>query len=113
MLALAGQPSLHGCDACMVHWTEGARWRNRRQKDGKPSFSPSWVILLGRNSMERFWGLVLWHLWIGRAQHPGPAPSFQVGVEVFNVGGWLTHMETWLLRSRLFFCCCRAPLDPS
>ena len=24
MLALAGQPSLHGYDACMVFWTKGA-----------------------------------------------------------------------------------------
>ena len=32
----------------------------------------------------------IWHLWIGRARHPGPgAASF--AVEVFNVGGWLTH----------------------
>ena len=32
----------------------------------------------------------VWHLWIGRARHPGPgAVSF--AVEVFNVGGWLTH----------------------
>ena len=32
----------------------------------------------------------MWHLWIGRARHPGPgAVSF--AVEVFNVGGWLTH----------------------
>ena len=37
-------------------------------------------------------GLILWHLWIGRARHLGPAsPSQHVGVEVFNVGGWLTH----------------------
>ena len=35
-----------------------------------------------------FGGLILSHLWIGRAKHPGPASP---GVEVFNVGGWLTH----------------------
>ena len=42
--------------------------------------------------MERFWGLILWHLWIGRTRHPGP-PSLlrHVGVEFLNVGGWLTH----------------------
>ena len=34
--------------------------------------------------MERFWCQVLWHLWIGpRLEH--------VAVEVFHVGGWLTH----------------------
>ena len=35
-------------------------------------------------------GTPVWHLWIGRARHPGPgAASF--AVEVFDVGGWLTH----------------------
>ena len=35
-------------------------------------------------------GVVFWHLWIGSARHPGPgAVSF--AVDVFNVGGWLTH----------------------
>ena len=31
-------------------------------------------------------------LWIGRARHPGPSstPS-HLGIEVLNVGGWLTH----------------------
>ena len=32
----------------------------------------------------------VWHLWIGRARHPGPS-AFSFAVEVFNVGGWLTH----------------------
>ena len=27
MLALAGQPRLHGYDACMVYWARGALWR--------------------------------------------------------------------------------------
>ena len=36
--------------------------------------------------------MLVWHLWIGRARHPGPgAVSF--AVEVFNVGGWLTHWD--------------------
>ena len=74
MLASAGQPSLHGYDACMVYWTEGAHRRNCMQKQRETSFSPLWVFLLSRNSRERFWGLILWHLWIGRAQHPGLAP---------------------------------------
>ena len=36
--------------------------------------------------------MVLWHLWIGRARHPGPvfAPFL---VEVLNVGVWLTHCD--------------------
>ena len=33
---------------------------------------------------------MLWLLWIGRARHPGPF-SGAMTVEVFNVGGWLTH----------------------
>ena len=31
-------------------------------------------------------------MWVGRARHPGPTSlPRRVGVEVFNVGGWLTH----------------------
>ena len=33
---------------------------------------------------------MLWLLWVGRARHPGPF-SGSMSVEVFNVGGWLTH----------------------
>ena len=33
---------------------------------------------------------MLWLLWVGRARHPGPF-SRSMSVEVFNVGGWLTH----------------------
>ena len=36
-------------------------------------------------------GLVLWYLWIGRAKHPGRGPPCHFAIEVFNVGGWLTH----------------------
>ena len=89
LLALAGQPSLHGYDACMIYWAKGALRRNRRQKYCKASFSPFRVFLLSRNSKVRvrFWGLVIWHLWIGRARHPGPPPPDQFfGLEVFNVG---------------------------
>ena len=45
---------------------------------------------VSRHSRARFWGLILWHLWIGRAKHPGPAPlPRHVGVEVLDVGGFL------------------------
>ena len=58
----------------------------------RPLFLLFWVFLLSRNSRARFWGLFLWHLWIGRARHPGPSPSsHHFGLEVFNVGWWLTH----------------------
>ena len=84
----AGQPSLHSFHACMVYWNKGALRRNCRQKYGETSFSPSRVFLFSRNPSVRFWGLIIWHLWIGRAKHPGPAlPLSQVGgLEVFNVG---------------------------
>ena len=36
--------------------------------------------------------MVLWHLWIGRAGHPGPG-SVPFLVKVLNVGGWLTHCD--------------------
>ena len=31
-----------------------------------------------------------WHLWIGRARHPGPG-VVSFAVRVFNEGEWLTH----------------------
>ena len=66
--------------------------RTCRQIYGETSFFPFRVFLFSRNSRERFWGLVFWHLWIGRARHPGPSStSPHLGIEVLNVGGWLTH----------------------
>ena len=54
----------------------------------RPLFLLSWFFCLVGVLRVRFWGLILWHLWIGRARHPGPAsPSQHVGLEVFNVGG--------------------------
>ena len=104
MLAFAGRPSLHGDYACMVCWTKGAPRGNCRLKYGETSFSPLRVFLISRNSRERFWGLVLWHLWIGRARHPGPSvTSPHLGIEVFNVGGWLTHGDLALDTSVDFF----------
>ena len=83
-------PSLHDNHACMVNWNKGALWGNCRQIHGKTSFHPVWGFLLCRNSLYRFWGVILLVLWIGRARHPGPR-SLGVSVEVFNIGGWLTH----------------------
>ena len=90
MLALVGQPSLHGYYACMVFWNNGALWRNCRLKQCKTSFSPCCVFLCSRYSFKHWWGKVLSLLWVGRARHPGPLSGF-MSVEVFNVGGWLTH----------------------
>ena len=70
----------------------GAHRRNCRQKQRETSFSPFFVFLFSQNSRELYWGSILWHLWIGRTKHPGPPSlSRQVGIEFFNVGGWLTH----------------------
>ena len=38
MLASAGQPSLHGYDACMIYWVKGALRRSCGQKYCKTSF---------------------------------------------------------------------------
>ena len=77
MQALAGHPSLHFYNACIVCWVKGALRRNCRQKHGETSFSPFRVFLFSRNSRVRFRGLILWHLFIGeglstlgRTPHP-------------------------------------------
>ena len=90
MLALVGLPSLRARDACMVCGINGASRRNCKQKQYKTTFSPLFVFLLSRISGFLWSGLVLWHLWIGRARHPGPG-SVPFHIEVLNVGGWLTH----------------------
>ena len=56
--------------------------------DVRPLFLQNEFFCFSWNSVYRFWVQVLWHLWIGGAQHPGPSPR---QIEVFNVGGWLTH----------------------
>ena len=50
MLALMGQPSLRGRDACMVLRARGASWRICRQDLHKTSFSPLFLFLLSRLS---------------------------------------------------------------
>ena len=93
MLALVGQPSLHGNYACMVHWAKGALRRNCRHKQNmRPLFLLYGFFLFNRNFTKRFGGLILWHFWAGRARHPGPPSQPQhVSIEFHNVGGWLTH----------------------
>ena len=59
-------------------------------------------FLFSRNSKVRFWRLVIWYLWIGRAWNPGPGLAHHFGVEVFNAGGWLTHGEL-ILEARVDF----------
>ena len=47
---------------------------------------------MSRNPLKRCWGTMMWHLWIGRASHPGPGPN-ALDIEVCNVGGFLTHCD--------------------
>ena len=47
------------------------------------------VFLVSTNSLQRFWGLVVWMLLIGTASHPGPG----LGVKLINVGGWLANCD--------------------
>ena len=66
MLASAGQLSLHGYNACMVHRVLGALQRNCREKQCETSFFPVGVFLFSRNSVFRFWAKILWRSWLGR-----------------------------------------------
>ena len=91
MLPFVGRPTLHSYDACTVYRVHRASRRDCRQKHGKTSFSPKKVFLFSRNSPKRFWGLILWYLWIGRVKNPGPGSPHPLAVVVLNVGGWLTH----------------------
>ena len=47
------------------------------------------VFLLGTNSLLRFWGLVVWMLYIGTTSNPGPG----LDIELINVGGWLANCD--------------------
>ena len=98
MLVLVGRPSLYY--ACMVYWTHGTLRRNCRQKQRETSFFfPLWVFLFSRNSRERFWGVIFWDLWIGRARHPGPSStSPHLVIEVLNVGILLWILMLTFLR---------------
>ena len=81
----------------------GGTSENLQEKQRETSFSPLLVFLFSRNSRERFWGLIFSHLWIGRARHLGPTSlPPHLGVEVLNVGSWLTH-GIWLQGLGLIF----------
>ena len=95
-------PSLSDNDACLVcwpNWVSGGNNGRPKRETSFPSPLPrgiTWVFLVSRTSMKRFWGELLWVLWIGRARHPGPFGAGSLGLEAFNVGGWLTHGDTAL-----------------
>ena len=74
--------------------------------------SLSWVFLYSRYSLKRWWGKVLWLLWIERARHPGPFSGVMT-VEVFNVGGWLTHGDLVLETSVDFLAVVEHRLVPA
>ena len=58
-------------------------------------------------------GSVAWLLWVGRAKHPGPFGGSSLGIEVFNVGGWLTHGDYALDTTADFLVACEAWLIPA
>ena len=67
------------------------------------------VFLFSRNPAYRFWGLIFWHFWAGRARHPGPpSQPRHVSLEFHNVGGWLTHGDIALDAGVEFLACCGA-----
>ena len=71
-------------------------------------------FLFSRNSREFFWGLIFWHLWIGRARHPGPPSLFRhVGVEFLNVGSWLSHGDLALEVGVVFLAVAEHRLIPA
>ena len=72
MLALVGQPSLHGYDACMVYSVKGHSGEIAGKQNIRPLFLLPGFFCLVEILLKKFWGLILWHLWIGRARHPGP-----------------------------------------
>ena len=78
---------------CMyVFWNKGALRGNCRLKQRETSFSLYCFFLFSRNLAYRFWGLIFWHFWIGRARHLGPtSQTCHVSLEFHNVGGWLAH----------------------
>ena len=76
-------------DACLVIRPSRAPGGRVGQKKFKTPNSPLALFLVSLHSLWWFWGCLVWHLWIGRARHPGPVPG--VGVEVFNISGWLTN----------------------
>ena len=95
--------SLSGYDACWVIKPTRAPGRKSGLKNGKTSLSPLSFFLVSSHSLKFCWGCLVWHLWLRRARHPGPLPG-SVGIEVFNVGGWLTNLDFAVETSVDFLC---------
>ena len=47
--------------------------------------------MVSRIYLKNLFVQVACHLWVGRAKHPGTFGGGTLGIEVFSVGGWLTH----------------------
>ena len=71
--------NLFGYDACLVIKPSGAPWGRDGQKNYKTPNSPLALFLVSLHSLWRYWGCLAWHLWIGRARHPGPGPGIGCG----------------------------------
>ena len=90
MLAWWRLLSLSGYDACWVQNSRRAPGGKYGRKKHETSHSPLSVLLVSKHSLWRFWGCLVWHLWIERVRHLGPEIN-SIVVEVFNAGGWLTN----------------------
>ena len=93
--------SLSGYDACLVIVPTRAPGERSGLEYGKTSLSPLFIFLVSSHSLKNFEGCLLWHLWLGRARHPGPG---SVGIEVLNVGGWLTNGDFSVDTGSDFLC---------
>ena len=85
----------------MALWSTSGEWQAKGCSDLISSLSSFFV---SRISRFRFWRKILRYLWIGWARHPGP-PSNNLDVEVFYVGGILTHGDYVLDTDADFGCC--------
>ena len=59
------------------------------------------VISESRTSMKRFWGKVLWHLWLGRARLPGPLVIPLLALEAGLRADFLAVSEHRLIPARV------------
>ena len=98
MLALVGRPSLHGNDACMVFLLLGHFGEIAGKKSVRPLFLLfEFFCLVGILGMG-FGVLSFGICGLGGLGILGPTllPAPHLGVEVLNVGGWLTHGDVAL-----------------
>ena len=97
MLSLSGN---HACWVIKLTRAPGGKYGRKKRKT---SHSPLSFFLVSLHSLEFFWGSLVWHLWLGRARHPGPG-SASVGIEVFNISGWLSDGDFAVEADVDFWC---------